>query len=278
MSDCADEPLFSNIPVPANDLYWFAIGRDPQVLEEASLPKKTLETKASVVRMSVLEFSQMLDVDDFVTEKKKNTTDPTTKKEVEMPRIDTQQTLTQVEEDTSRHDDSEGKGPTPVDIEVDELISASAAQAEEEALADSSVQAAVSNKTGSDDDDNNVDEEAEMAAAWAKMEEKMGSTAVQNRALNASTAWASGATGCRGSYSSVRTKQEVSEIRASYFDLQRPDLDRRVSRRQSVGFVPATDTGGPRGSARGSIRLRSSVGDGAPGGSLRRSSTLFRNR
>jgi hypothetical protein len=43
--DCADDPLFSNLPVPADDLFLFGIGRQPLTLEQSALPRKSLENQ-----------------------------------------------------------------------------------------------------------------------------------------------------------------------------------------------------------------------------------------
>jgi hypothetical protein len=79
-----------------------------------------------------------------------------------------------------------------------------------------------------------------------------GAEEEQIAALAASLAWSSGGTGRRPSYSSVRAPGE--ERRSSYFELQRPDLDRRIDHATSVAS------------------LRSS------GGVVRRSSSLLRSR
>jgi len=173
---CADEPLFSNLPVPADDLFLLGIGREPQPLDEAELPKEAIENKKMHVCMSVSVASLVLNLKDL-------------------------------EEEGSEH----------ADIEMTDMQKAAAAAV-----------AAASPK------------ELEMA------EEKEGAI------------WASGATGRRGSYSSVRTRTEVAERRSSYLELQRPDLDRRVSRTGSM--------------------LASRRESGIEGGAVRRCSDLFRNR
>jgi hypothetical protein len=73
------------------------------------------------------------------------------------------------------------------------------------------------------------------------------------KAMHEAAIWSSGGTGRRGSYSSVRSGAELAERRSSYFEIQRPDLDRRVSR---TGSIVSSGTGT----------------------ALRRSSDLFRNR
>lgn len=157
--DCADEPLFSNLPVPADDLFFLAIGRQPQMLDEATLPKKALESQKQHARMSVLGNSaELFDVDEL-------------EKSSEM-----------------------------TEVKDDELT-------------------------------------AEEVAEMEKIEH----------------VWASAGTGRRASYSSARTSAKASQRRLSYFELQRPDLDRRVSRT-------------------GSITSQQS------GGAVRRHSDLFRSR
>jgi hypothetical protein len=178
--DCADEPLFSNLPVPADDLYFFGIGRDPQVMDDTTLPQEALENKQQHVRMSILASSGMFDIKD----------EP--EKEMEM---------------TSRLSETE---------EVPKI----------------------GKSESSDDGDTEADEAVIHALA---------------------ATWASGGTGRRATYSSVRTEAEARR-RASYFELQRPDLDRRVGHRSSL-----------RSSLPGNMQLES----GKP---VRRSSDLFRSR
>lgn len=193
--DCADEPLFSNLPVPADDLYFFGIGRDPQVMDDTTLPQEALENKQQHVRMSILASSGMFDIKD----------EP--EKEMEM---------------TSRLSKSESVHETQ-DTTVE--------------LEDEGVP-----KIGKSESSEDGDAEADEAAIHAL-----------------AATWASGGTGRRATYSSVRTEAEAGR-RASYFELQRPDLDRRVGHRSSL-----------RSSLPGNLELQS----GKP---VRRSSDLFRSR
>jgi hypothetical protein len=153
---CADEPLFSNLPVPSEDLFFFGIGRNPQKLEDTNLPEKAKENLKRHVRMSILVNSVLF----------------------------------------SESDELEKS------VEMDEIVPKTAE--------------------------------------------------IKEKEVQETAAWSSGGTGRRASYSSVRAPAEVSQRRSSYFDLQRPDLDRRVGRSTSV-----TTTGG---------------------GASRRSSDLFRSR
>ena len=256
--ECADEPLFSNLPVPADDLYLFAIARHPQVLDEQDLPKEAIETKKSFIRMSLI--TNEIDVDDLMASK-------IAEKSIEMGVLPP---LKAIDEDDTRHttklSNAEGDS-TPPQCSVegeddDDVMNESLARfAAEMGELPPNVE-----EGATPIDDNDPDEEAEMAAAWAEMEKKMEGD-LAPAVAEASTAWASGGTGRRGSYSSVRSKAEVAEHRSSYFDLQRPDLDRRVSRREST-----------RASMRGSAVRGSLRGSTSGGGAVRRTSDLFRNR
>lgn len=155
---CADEPLFSMLPCPADDLYLFGIGRQPHSLKEEALPKEALENQKHHVRMSIAKAS--------------------TKDLEELDKSTTEVEMTELTED---------------DLATE-------------------------------------------------------------KAIQEAVIWSSGGTGRRGSYSSVRSRAELAERRSSYFEIQRPDLDRRVSRTGSV------------------------TGSGKRGSALRRSSDLFRNR
>jgi Fuseless len=275
--DCADEPLFAYLPVPAEDLALFGIACNPQVLSEENMTQEALAYKKSFVQMSMLEFSQMLDVDDYIQQQddiKKQKAASTGGSSVELSRIETGSTaLNQLDEDTANGskadtpkkavddeveavDDVDHHAPQPVDVE--------AAANEDAALANFAA-----SLTALSHDADAAAEEAEMAAAWADMEAKMGTKVASKEALSASSAWASGGTGKRASYSSVRTPGEVAEHRSSYLDLQRPDLDRRVSHRASEQHRSSV-----RGSLQGDLRT-SSAGTRS---SVRRSSDLFRSR
>lgn len=243
--DCADEPLFSNLPVPADDLYIFAIARDPQMLDEQELPNVALETKKSFIRMSLI--TDQVDVDDVIAANTKKNAE----KSVEMGKLPTTTHPSAASLTNSGH-----TGATD----------ATAAPSDDAAEKDEIIPPTLEEDGSPPPDGDHADEEAEMAVAWAAMEQKMDKAELASASMNASTAWASGGTGRRGSYSSVRTKAEVSQRRSSYFDVQRPDLDRRVSHRASV-------RASQRVSVRGSVR-----GSTSGGGAVRRTSDLFRNR
>lgn len=283
---CADEPLFSYLPVPAEDLTLFGIARHPQVLSEESLTQRALAFKKSFVQMSMLEFSDMLDVDDYISNKQQDAAANSHHGSVELTRKETEATeLNQLNEDTAHgggkagsdtpptktsddeveavDDDDAAAAPQPMDMEA----GVSPAEDEDAALA----KFAASLAAPSHDSEDAAAEEADMAAAWADIEAKLGTKTASNEALSASSAWASGGTGKRASYSSVRTPGEQAEHRPSYLDLQRPDLDRRVSHRASEEHRSSV-----RGSLQGSLRA-SSAGNGTRS-SLRRSSDLFRSR
>eukprot|EP00522_Entomoneis_paludosa_P006740 CAMPEP_0172460448 /NCGR_PEP_ID=MMETSP1065-20121228/36916_1 /TAXON_ID=265537 /ORGANISM="Amphiprora paludosa, Strain CCMP125" /LENGTH=419 /DNA_ID=CAMNT_0013215471 /DNA_START=80 /DNA_END=1339 /DNA_ORIENTATION=+ len=50
----ADEPLFSNVPVPAEDLVPLAIGRQPPVVQANMVPKETVKQMESYIASSVM--------------------------------------------------------------------------------------------------------------------------------------------------------------------------------------------------------------------------------
>jgi hypothetical protein len=194
-SDCADEPLFSNLPVPADDLYLFGIGRDPQMIDDTTLPQEALESKKQHVRMSILASSAMFDIKEDEPEK-----------EMEM--------TSRLSETEAVHETQD----TTVEMEDEEVPK-------------------VGKSESSEDGDAAADEAAIHALA---------------------ATWSSGGTGRRATYSSVRTEAEAGR-RASYFERQRPDLDRRVGHRSSL-----------RSSLPGNLQE-----SGKP---VRRSSELFRSR
>ena len=290
--DAADEPLFSNLPVPSEDLYAFAIGRDPPRLQEERLPKEALETKQSFVRSSlVMQFSNELDVDEFLSAAEKTTYKKSKSDEMDLELAPMKEDLRDVDvgldatEPIQGSDDGEA---TPTTSEVDEEEGRKEeikdkndkTEDEDEALAVFSTEL----KAACHSQEINIEEEeAELAAAWAKLEAKLGGTGnatASSKAVvkSASQAWGSGGTGRRGSYSSVRTPAEAAEHRSSYLELQRPDLDRRTSHRASVNASlrasqqqmqqhqqPQQQRDSHRGSLRGTATAR-------------RSSDLFRNR
>jgi Fuseless len=287
--DCAEEPLFSYLPVPAEDLALFAIARNPQALSEENLTEEAMAFKKSFVQMSMLEFSQMLDVDDYMQEKQEGDLKQAVDKHhpsVELTRRETEatSTLNQVDFDETAHGEADTTPKKTSDTEVEAVddddavaaprpmdMEAGVIPAENEDAALAKYAASLVAPSREFDGDDEAAEEAAMAAAWAEMESKLGTKTVSKEALSASSAWASGGTGKRASYSSVRTPGEQAEHRSSYLDLQRADLDRRVSHRASTQH---------RSSVRGSVQ--GSLGTASPGNdtrsSLRRHSDLFRGR
>jgi hypothetical protein len=189
--DCADEPLFHNLPVPYDDLYVLGIGRQPQTIDDSTLSDASLQSQKLHIRMSILHSTAVPEGQ-------------------ELTEADEEQIMTE--------EDAESRPPAQKITEADE---------EEIITEDDAVRRRVEHKiTG---------EEEKQIAAFA-----------------ASLAWSSGGTGRRPSYSSVRASSEVR--RSSYFELQRPDLDRRIDHSTSVAS------------------LRSS------GAKVRRSSSLIRSR
>ena len=156
--EAADDPLFSNLPIPTEDIVPFGIGREPQELEEDALTKETLENQKHHIRMSISATSGMAHAAALAAL-----------------------------EDTEEAGDVEMTG-----------VKKATEEEEEEEFAD----------IGDDVPPETVKHEVEV--------------------------WSSGGTGRRASYSSVRTSAELAERRSSYFEIQRPDLDRRISRTSSI--------------------------------------------
>ena len=163
--DCADEPLFQNVPVSMDDLYVLGIGRQPQTIDFSTLPKDSLEAE-KLFEMSVL------------------------------PGGTAHVDKTGGAEDTESNEDIEAEKEVPP-MDVDKILGVEDTETKEDIEADNEV------------------------------------PPVDRPTLEASIVWSSGGTGRRASYSSIRAPSEVSR-RSSYYELQRPDLDRRVSWTASI--------------------------------------------
>jgi hypothetical protein len=57
--EAAEEPLFANLPVPVDDLFVFAIGRQPFSLEEEKLPPEVFESQKNFVESSLMTSGEL---------------------------------------------------------------------------------------------------------------------------------------------------------------------------------------------------------------------------